>query len=212
MKRQIDFSLYLIVDPDFCKAFTPEETVVSSIQGGVSMVQLRCKDASTSEFCSLAKKIKLLTDAKSIPLIINDRVDVAKAVDASGVHLGTEDLSPQVAREILGSDAILGFSVPSSKWVRVANDLPIDYCGVGPIFSTSTKACAEEPLGLSEFKNICAGLKHPVVGIGGIGSENAMQVIRAGAKGIAVVSAICSAANPELASQEFCGRIRSGAI
>lgn len=199
----MDLSLYLILDPEFCQSHTTEQTLELAIRGGVTAVQLRSKTISDEEFSRLAQKMKSITDTRRIPLIINDRIEVAKAIGACGLHLGPADLNPRRARDILGEGITLGFSVPSLPGTEIATTLPVDYWGVGPVFPTETKGDAAPPMGLSGLRQVCEVSNRPVVAIGGIGVDNVGPVLKAGASGVAVLSAICGAQDPEAASRNL---------
>ncbi len=193
-ERRFDPTLYLVIDPEFC-LHSPEEIALQAIHGGVTLLQLRSKTESTRDLIALATRLKKISDRFGIPLLINDRVDVVLATHASGVHLGQKDLHPLDARRMLGNEAIIGFSVSNVTQAKEASDLPVDYLGAGPVFQTLTKDAV--PLSsLQDLREICTQSKQPVVGIGGINAENASSVRKAGAKGIAVVSAICSQEKP----------------
>jgi thiamine-phosphate pyrophosphorylase len=164
------------------------------------MVQLREKTCSTSEFIEIAESIHAICRRFHVPLIINDRVDVALAIDAEGVHIGQSDMPYRTARAILGAGKIIGLSVESVEDALKAEDKDVDYLGVSPIFFTPTKTDLKHELGLDGLKRIKSFSRHPVVAIGGLNAANADQVIRTGADGIAVVSAICAAENPQAAA------------
>ncbi len=197
MKRKIDWSLYLVTDRDLSMGRDLEEIIKKAVAGGVSVVQLREKSISTSDFISLAKRIKAILKDKNIPLIINDRVDVALACEADGVHLGQEDMPPEMARKLLGSEATIGLSVENMEQVKAAEKLAVDYLGVSPIFKTPTKTDTKGEWGLDGLRQIRQFSRFPLIAIGGINSANVQEVVRAGAHGIAVVSAICSAKDPK---------------
>jgi thiamine-phosphate pyrophosphorylase len=150
----------------------------------------------TRDLVALAKKMKAFLAGHNIPLIINDRVGVALAVDADGVHVGQDDMHPSDVRPLIGSNRILGLSINTEEQLREAQTLPVDYLGIGPIFATQTKKDSKPVLGVDELSSICKKKHVPAVGIGGINSQNASEVIAAGAEGIAVVSAICGADSP----------------
>ncbi|MEM9981767.1 MAG: thiamine phosphate synthase, partial [Bacteroidota bacterium] len=177
--------------------------VAQAIKGGVSMVQLREKTASTRDFYEVALRLRQLTQAKGVPLIINDRLDIALAVEADGLHIGQQDLPFAVARRLLGDDKIIGLSVETVEQAKAAQHLPVDYLGISPVFITATKTDIASPLGLVGLKTIASFTRHPLVGIGGIDQENVAQVIQAGAQGIAVVSAIMASLQPKEAAQQL---------
>jgi thiamine-phosphate pyrophosphorylase len=197
MQRKIDWSLYLVTDRELSLGRSLEEIVSAAVSGGVSVVQLREKSISTRDFISLAKRIKAIIKDKNIPLIINDRVDVALACEADGVHLGQEDMPVDIARKVLGKESIIGLSVENMEQVKAAEKLAVDYLGVSPIFKTPTKTDTKGEWGLDGLRQIRQFSRHPLIAIGGINSANVQEVVRAGAHGIAVVSAICSAKDPK---------------
>jgi thiamine-phosphate pyrophosphorylase len=196
--------LYLVTDRGLCLGRPLVEVVAQAVQGGVSCVQIREKDLSTREFVAEAEQIQALLGPRQIPLIINDRVDVALAVGAAGVHLGQSDLPCETARRLLGPKAIIGLSVETWDDVERAAHQPVDYLGVSPVFATPTKTDTKEPWGLSGLARIRAFTRLPLVAIGGLNRGNAAAVMAAGADGIAVVSAVCSAPNPAQAAAELC--------
>ncbi len=201
--KTFDLSVYLVTDRSLSLGRSLEFIVAKALQGGVTMVQLREKDCNSREFYSLALRLKLLLQGTGIPFIINDRLDIALAVDADGLHVGQSDLPWQVARHLLGPDKILGLSVENMTQVHQANELDVDYIGVSPVFSTPTKTDTAQPFGLDGLKEACTVTRHPVVAIGGISLNNAGSIIEQGADGIAVVSAISSMEHPDRATQEL---------
>ncbi|MBI9053299.1 MAG: thiamine phosphate synthase [Bacteroidales bacterium] len=198
--NKFDLSLYLVTDQSLSKGRSHEYIVEEAVKGGVTMVQLREKDISSREFYELAKALKLVLKPLNIPLIINDRLDIALAVDADGLHIGQSDLPYSIARKLLGKDKIIGLSVETIEQAREVNNVDVDYIGLSPVFSTNTKLDINTPLELSGIKEIAGFTKHKTVAIGGINSLNAESVIASGADGIAVVSAIVSQENPQEAA------------
>lgn len=192
-----DLSLYLVTDRTLSLSRPLEEVVEKAVKGGVTMVQLREKDCTTREFYDLAMQLKICLKPYNIPLIINDRLDIALACDAEGLHIGQSDMPYAVARKLLGKDKIIGLSVENVQDAIDANDLDIDYIGISPVFSTPTKTDTALALGLEGVRAITKISRHPSVGIGGINQSNARDIIEAGADGISVVSAIMSAADPK---------------
>lgn len=180
-----------------------ETVVTEAIKGGVDAVQLREKNASIQEIISLGRKLQVLLRKWNIPLIINDRVDIAMALDADGVHLGQRDMPYHLARRLLGNEKIIGISVSNKEQAYEAQHWDINYLGVGPIFETSTKQDTSPVIGVEDLRQICNITRHPVIGVGGINVANAQSVLTAGANGIAVVSAVCSASNPMLVSKRL---------
>ena len=187
--------LYLVTDRELSLGRSLEEVVAEAVQGGVTVVQLREKDASTGEFIELARRLMQLLKPLDIPLIINDRVDVALAVDADGVHIGQSDMSYEDARRLLGPDKIIGLSVENFEDIEAANALDVDYIGISPVYGTPTKTDTAEPFGLEGLRKAVQMSVHPTVAIGGMNASTIGEVIAAGADGVAVVSAICSAEN-----------------
>ena len=178
--------------------------ILNAISGGVTSVQLREKTENLEKFRCLALKIKALLCPLKIPLIINDHVTIAKEVDAEGVHLGFSDLSPLEARKILGQEKIIGLSVYTQEQLYIATQLEnvIDYIGVGAIFPSKTKSdCI--PIGFSGLQKMTTSAIHPVIAIGGITEKNIGTVMKNGAYGVAVVSAIHDADNPAQAATDL---------
>lgn len=176
--------------------------ILSAIAGGTTMVQLREKKADTR---SMIRKGALLREIlpKHVPFIINDRVDIALAVDADGVHLGQSDMPVAYARKLLGENKIIGLSVETKEHAVEANALPVDYIGLSPVFSTATKQDIATPLDLSGVKEITRISQHPSLGIGGITLSNVASVIKAGADGVAVVSYLMQASDPMNAAKSM---------
>lgn len=203
MRVTFDLSLYLVTDRSLSLGRPLEEVVKKAIEGGVTIVQLREKEASTHTFYQLAIALKKLLQPYHVPLIINDRIDIALACDADGLHIGQHDMPYQIARKLLGPDKIIGLSVENISDAVEANKLDVDYIGLSPVFGTPTKTDTAQPLGLDGVREIMRISKHPAVGIGGINKQNAKDIIRAGADGISVVSAIMSAKDPKEAAHEL---------
>jgi thiamine-phosphate pyrophosphorylase len=201
-KQKIQYSLYLVTDSTLAKMSLPE-VVKKAVAGGITCVQIREKSADTRKFIEIAAAIKNILAGSSVPLIINDRVDIALAVKADGVHLGQSDMPFEMARRICGSDMIIGISAESVNNAVEAERNGADYIAVSPVFSTPTKTNTAKPLGLDGIKNIKKLVKLPVIGIGGINLSNAASVIKSGADGIAVVSSIMATDDPEKAAREL---------
>lgn len=197
---KIDYSLYLCTDRNLTADI--EKTVALAIEGGVTVVQLREKNCTGKEFFDIATRLKKITAEKNIPLIVNDRIDIALAVDAAGVHIGQSDLPCKVTRKILGAEKIIGVSVSNVEEARQAEIDGADYLGVGAMFATSTKTDAEI-VTLDTLKKIRAAVKIPIVAIGGINLETISKIKPAKIDGVAVVSAIIAAENPELAARKL---------
>ncbi|MGA3023699.1 MAG: thiamine phosphate synthase [Bryobacteraceae bacterium] len=203
MKRPPDWSLYLVTDRRLAAPRAIEEVVTSAVRGGVTAVQLREKECAAREFVELARTLKAILNPLAVPLIVNDRADVALAAGADGVHVGQSDMDCRDLRRLLGPGAIIGLSVVTLEQAERATALPVDYLGVGPIFSTSTKPDAAPAWGIERLAELRRRTRQVLVAIGGIHAGNAGQAIAAGADGIAVVSAICAAADPEAAAREL---------
>jgi thiamine-phosphate pyrophosphorylase len=203
MKKGFDPGLYLVTDSKLSYPRTICDIVQSAVKGGVSVVQLREKDCSTREYIELGRYICKMLKPLGIPLIINDRIDIAYAVGAQGVHIGQGDIPYYYARNLLGTDAIIGLSVETMEQAIEANDMDIDYLGVSPIFSTPTKTDTNTEWGIEGLRQLRRKTKHTLIAIGGINLTNAQTALEAGADGIAVVSAICSASDPETAAKEL---------
>jgi thiamine-phosphate pyrophosphorylase len=197
MKLQnIDYSLYLVTDRRLSRGRSTFEIVKAAVNGGTTVVQLREKDCSTREFIEQALAIKDFLKDRGVPLIINDRLDVALAVKADGVHLGQIDMPLAMAKGILGDSMIIGISAESLADAMAAEKDGADYLGVSPIYATPTKTDTAPPLGLAGLREIRKAVRLPLVGIGGLNLKNSADVIRSGADGVAVVSAIVAADDP----------------
>ena len=204
MKLQnIDYSLYLVTDRGLARGRSTLEIVTAAVHGGATVVQLREKDCSTRDFIEQALTIKEFLSTRGVPLIINDRVDVAQAVKADGVHLGQTDMPLAIVREILGDSMIIGISAESLQNAIEAEKGGADYLGVGPIYATPTKTDTAPPLGLEGLREISKAVRLPLIGIGGLSRENSAEVIRSGADGVAVVSAIVAADDSEAAAKDL---------
>ena len=199
----IDYSLYLVTDRGLSRGRSTLDIVAAAVKGGVTCVQLREKECSTREFIDQALSIKDILKTHNIPLIINDRLDVAQAINADGVHLGQTDMPLDMARAIVQDSMIIGISAESFEDAVEAEKGGADYLGVSPIYATPTKTDTAPPLGLQGLRQIRAAVSIPLVGIGGLNRDNAAEAIRNGADGIAVVSAIVSAGDPQAAAGEL---------
>ena len=196
MSARFDLSLYLVTDPQMTAGRGFVETVAAAIGGGVTMVQLRDKDAPARDLIEIGRALKALLSPRGIPRIVNDRLDVACAIGADGIHVGQGDLPPAAARAALGPQAIIGLSITRAEELGTFDPAVSDYVGLGPIFPTGTKSDAAPALGEAGFASLRRRLVCPVVAIGGISAANAAQAMAAGADGLAVVSAICAATDP----------------
>ena len=194
---------YMVTDQSLMRGQPLADVVSAAVRGGVSCVQLREKHLPGREFLAQALMLKRLLAPHHVPLIINDRIDIAMACGADGVHLGQSDLPVSDARKLLLPDIFIGWSVESIEDVRQSTGLPLDYLGVGPIFATATKTDTKTDWGLSGLARVRAATALPLVAIGGIHAGNAGDVLRAGADGLAVVSALCAADDPQAAASRF---------
>ncbi len=194
--KNIDYSLYLVTDRGLARGRSTLDIVQAAVSGGVTCVQLREKHCSTLEFIEQALAIKAILKARQVPLIINDRLDVALAVAADGVHLGQNDMPLETAQKIAGPSMLIGISAESVQDAVDAEKGGADYLGVSPIYPTHTKTDTAPPLGLEGLREIRKRVRIPLVGIGGLNESNAAEVIRNGADGVAVVSAIVAADDP----------------
>lgn len=204
MKHEFDLSLYLVTDRPLSQGRDMEWIVEEAVSGGATIVQLREKECSTGEFVQLAQNLKKCLSQYGIPLIINDRIDVALAIDADGVHIGQSDMPYSMARRLLGKDKIIGLSVETLDEVRAAEALDVDYIAISPVYSTNTKTDTSRPFMLSGLEKAMRLTTHRVVAIGGMNSDTIAPVMKRGIEGVAVVSAIVSARSPKMAAAELC--------
>ena len=200
---RIDYSLYLVTDRALARGRPLADVVRAAVAGGVTCVQLREKDASAREFAAAARELLALLRPLGVPLIVNDRIDVALAAGADGVHVGQQDLSVADARRLGPPGWIVGVSAESVADAARAERDGADYVGASPVFATPTKADHAPPLGLAGLRALRAATKLPLVAIGGLHAGNARETIRAGADGLAVVSAIVAADDPRAAAAEL---------
>ena len=201
--HNIDYSLYLVTDRGLARGRSTLEIVKAAVRGGATCVQLREKACSTLDFIEQALAIKDFLKSRGVPLIINDRVDVALAAEADGVHLGQTDMPLDIAKRILAGSMIIGISAESLEDAIEAEKGGADYLGVSPIYATPTKTDTAPPLGLKGLRAIREAVHLPLVGIGGLNRDNAAAVIQNGANGVAVVSAIVSADDPAKAARDL---------
>ena len=215
MKPTPDLSVYLITDPGLCAERGVVETVIAAASGGATIIQLRDKHSSDQALIEQGRRLRQALRGTDARLIVNDRIQVARAIGADGVHLGQSDAAVERARALLGADAIIGLSVQSVALARRVDPDLIDYVGVGPVFATATKADHARPIGFDGLARICRVSPVPTVAIGGLQLEHVRATLAAGADGLAVVSAICAAADPRSATRvladavEQCRRTRS---
>lgn len=190
------YRLYLVTD-DQQDLATLKRVVSKAVEGGVTMVQVREKHGDVRAFIERALAVKEILKDSGVPLIINDRVDVALAVDADGVHLGQSDMPAKVARQLIGPDKILGLSIETQEQLAEADSLPIDYIGLSAIFATPTKTNTKYHWGIDGLKSALKVTSLPIVAIGGIHEGNIPELCSTGVHGLALVSAICSADDPK---------------
>lgn len=202
-RTHTDYRVYLVTDRSLCLGRPLEDVVYAAVRGGAGAVQLREKHASSREFLELARALVSRIQPLGIPLIINDRADIALASGAAGLHVGQSDLPPDDARRLMGPDAIVGLSVETPEELAEAAAFDIDYAGISPIFATPTKPDTHAPWGLDGLKKARAASRLRLVAIGGIHGSNARDVVAAGADSLAVVSEICSAPDPAAAAENL---------
>ena len=200
--ENLNLQLYVVTDRAWLNGKRLEDDVEAAIRGGATIVQLREKDLSSRDFFGTALKIKQVTDHYRIPLIINDRLDIALAVDAAGLHVGQRDLPPAIARRLLGPRKILGVSVTNQEEAVQAERDGADYLGAGAVFPTGTKRDADY-VDYHELQRITGAVRIPVVAIGGINEANALRLKGSGIKGIAVVSEIFSKSDIRKAAEKM---------
>jgi thiamine-phosphate pyrophosphorylase len=205
--KQFDLSLYLVLDPDLCQQHSMIETAREAVAGGVSIVQLRHKRASTDERIVLGRALMDALRGTGATVVMND--DVAAAIEAGvdALHIGQGDMSPALARARIGPDMILGLSVNTEGAARLVDPAIVDYAGVGPVFATPTKPDHEKPLGFEGLNQVAAACPVPTVAIGGLKKEHVRRVFAAGVDGVAVVSAICGMPDPRQAARELRNQI-----
>ncbi|MCQ2737351.1 MAG: thiamine phosphate synthase [archaeon] len=204
----VNYKLYLVTDRT---NKTDEEflnIIEEAIKGGVTVVQIREKDADTLEFYNISNKVKEICSKYNVPLIINDRIDIALAIDANGVHIGQSDMPIKIARKLIGNDKILGISAHNLEEATDAEENGADYLGVGAIFSTSTKKDAND-VSIDTLKEITSNVDIPTVAIGGINLDNVEKLKDTNISGISVVSAIMNAENPKIASENLLRKIKN---
>lgn len=210
MKKQLDLTLYLVLDPQLCGGIQGMlNTTKIAIENGVTTVQLRSEqELSGKDWYHAAMQLKHLLKDTTVPLLINDHVDIALAIDADGVHIGQRDLPVAVTRQLIGANKWLGFSVSNQQQLDAVEWQLVDYLGIGPIFPTSTKKDAASAIGTAQLAELVKLKQCPAVAIGGIGLSNVSEVIKTGIEGVAVVSAICGQADIANASQSLLTKIQ----
>ncbi|MGO6968325.1 thiamine phosphate synthase [Rhizobium leguminosarum] len=206
--KVFDLSLYLVLDPDLCAGIGMVETARLAVAGGATMVQLRDKHAGTVRMIETGRALKQALDGTGALLIVNDDVEAAIAIGADGLHIGQEDMDARKARAMVGAEMILGLSVESEALANAVDPDLVDYTGVGPVFATPTKADHKQPIGFDGLARLVKASPLPSVAIGGLKADHVAQVFAAGAKGLAVVSAICGTPDPEAATRRIAAEIR----
>ncbi|MFT5798294.1 MAG: thiamine-phosphate pyrophosphorylase [Candidatus Azotimanducaceae bacterium] len=201
--RRETLRLYLVTDPMLCAELGVLETVHRAFAGGVSMIQLRDKHATTPQRVALARALMDALKGTGVPLVVNDDLEAAVLSGADGAHIGQSDGSPQKARALLGPNRILGLSCETPQTVAAAHGAPVDYLGLGPVFATGTKADHERPIGLAGLAALVSATDLPTVAIGGLNASHVDDVMAAGADGLSVVSAICGQTDPCAAAAKF---------
>lgn len=196
-------ALMLVTDTVACGERPLIGVVAAAVAGGVTCVQLREKSAAAISFLETAKSLRQLLNPLAIPLIINDRIDIALAADADGVHLGQTDVPVEDARRILPPHMLVGWSVETPEQVMAANHLDVDYLGISPVFSTLTKTDTAPAWGLAGLAHARVLTAKPLIAIGGLDTDNIVAVKHAGAHGCAVVRAICAARDPRAAAAQL---------
>lgn len=209
MRPRLDPTLYLVTDPGLARGRALAQVIAQAVRGGVTLVQLRDKEADGGALLAQAQELRSLLDPLGVPLIVNDRADVARAAGAAGCHVGQSDLPCAAVRELLGPKALLGLSVDRVEQAQAADRAVLDYVAFGPFAATGTKPDAGAAIGAIGIEAVRALTALPLVAIGGIHAGNAAAAIEAGADGIAVVSAIMAAEDPEQAARELRGIVEA---
>lgn len=203
MTKKFDGTLYLVTDAALSSPRTVEEVVRLAVKGGVTAVQLREKESTTRHILEVGKALKQFLEPLGVPLLVNDRVDIALALEADGVHLGQSDMPYDDARRLLGQKAIIGVSIETLEQVKELEESDVDYFALSPVFSTPTKPDTVTEWGIEGLRIVRTMTKHMLIAIGGINLSNVRTIINEGADGVAVVSAICAAPDPEEASRQL---------
>ena len=199
--------LHVITDTTLQSRFTHAELVELAIAGGADTLQFRQKEGTTRQLIAKAESMQAICEQHKVPLIVNDRADIALAVGAAGAHFGQDDMPVAIGRQIFSTNAIIGASARTEEKILAAISEGADYIGFGPIYRTTSKSDAETAKGLDRLRRMCDIAACPVIAIGGISVQTAADVIRAGAHGIAVISAVCAHAEPTLATQALLNEI-----
>ena len=207
MKR-FDLSLYLVLDRDLCAGTGMIETARAAVSGGATIVQLRDKHAGTASMIETGRALKAALAGTRALLIVNDDVEAAIAIGADGLHVGQDDMLARDARERIGPSMILGLSVETQELAAAVDPAIVDYAGIGPVFATSTKPDHKPPIGIDGLATLVKACPVPAIAIGGLKADHAGPVLAAGAKGLAVVSAICGTPDPRQAAAGIAEAIR----
>ncbi len=199
--KPLNLSLYVITDGRIIGSRSLEAVVEGALRGGATVLQYREKNKSTRAMVQEAMTLAALCRRYGVTFIINDRIDVALAVDADGVHLGQDDMPLPIARRLLGADRIIGVTVHNPEEIQEAQELGADYLSLAPVFATATKPDHQKPMGLDGLKKLMAWVQCPAVAIGGINAQNVRNVLLTGVDGVCVVSAVLGQDDPEQAAQ-----------
>jgi len=202
--------LHVITDTALQSRFSHLELARMAIAGGADTIQFRQKEGSTRKLIEIAQQLKQICTGMGVTFIVNDRLDVAIASDSDGVHLGQNDFPIPLARELLGESRIIGGSAVTLDEARKCLDEGVDYVGFGPVYPTTSKADAGPVAGINLMKEVIDKVPLPLIAIGGVNKDNTPEVIRAGAHGIAVISAVCCQQDPEQATRELFRALKSG--
>ena len=209
-KSVLDYRVYLVLDPDLSAAFGIIETALAAAQAGAGLIQLRAPNWKKRACFECAVSLKNALKPFGIPLIIDDHVDVALAAQADGVHVGQKDLPVEAVRQLVGPDMILGLSINNLMQLQAMNSDLVDYIGVGPVYTTTTKKDASAPIGIEGLSAIAQQSPVPVVGIGGINEARTVEIAQTAAHGVAVISAICGQADPAQATAKLLAAWQKG--
>jgi thiamine-phosphate pyrophosphorylase len=212
LRRPLDLGLYLVLGPDTTRGRPLCDVALAAVSGGATIVQVRQKGGVTRDFVEEARALVVALRPRGVPVIVNDRADVALASGADGVHVGQDDMSAEDVRRIVGPELLVGLSVTNLQEAHAVNADIVDYVGVGPVFATASKSEAAPVLGIEGTARVCRALRLPAVAIGGIDRDNAARVLTTGVHGIAVISAICAAEAPERAAALLAAQVRRAGI
>ena len=211
MKKQIG-RIHVLTDTALQSHFSHMELARLAIKGGADTIQFRQKTGATREMIEIVRQLKQLCLDSGVTLIVNDRIDVAIAAEADGVHLGQDDFPIPLARKLLGESSIIGGSAVTLEEAQKCLAEGADYIGFGPVYPTTSKADAGPVTGIKLLKQAVEAIPLPIIAIGGISVENAPEVMQAGARGIAVISAVCCQEDPEQATRALFNALKTGAI